>query len=38
MATLTPFIVFGGLLLVAIYMGGKAMDMAAHNRKAQNKE
>jgi len=33
MAELTPFILFGGLLIAAFYMGGVAMDMAAKNRK-----
>ena len=35
MAALTPFIVFGGLVLFAFYLGGAAMDMAAKNRKQQ---
>jgi len=33
MAALTPIILFGVLVVLAIYMGGAAMDMAAKNRK-----
>lgn len=33
MASLTPIILFGGLFILAWWMGGKAMDMAAANRK-----
>ena len=36
MAAMTPIILFGGLFILALYMGGAAMDMAAANRKAQN--
>ncbi len=32
-ASLTPIILFGGLVLCAIVMGGVAMDAAAKNRK-----
>lgn len=35
MASLTPIIVFGGLLVVAFWLGGAGMDMAAKNRKGQ---
>ncbi len=35
MATFAPIIVFGLLLVCAIWMGGAAMDMAAQNRKNQ---
>jgi len=38
MAALTPIILFGALVIVAIVMGGAAMDMAAANRKAQQKD
>lgn len=37
MATFAPIIVFGILLVVAFWMGGAAMDMAAQNRKNQQK-
>jgi hypothetical protein len=32
-ASLTPIILFGGLVVAAIVMGGSAMDEAANNRK-----
>jgi hypothetical protein len=32
-ASLTPIIVFGGLFIFAIYLGGQAMDTAASSRK-----
>ena len=32
-ASLTPIILFGGLVVFAIIMGGIAMDEAAKNRK-----
>ena len=35
MASLTPIILFGGLVILAIVMGGAAMDMAADARKNQ---
>ena len=35
MASLTPIIVFGGLFLCALYIGGAAMDTAAQARKDQ---
>jgi len=35
MASLTPIILFGALVIGAIVMGGAAMDMAAENRKNQ---
>lgn len=35
MASLTPIILFGTLVILAIVMGGKAMDMAAEARKQQ---
>lgn len=35
MASLTPIILFGALVILAIVMGGAAMDMAAENRKNQ---
>jgi len=38
MAAATPIIVFGGLVILAIWMGGAAMDMAAANRKAQKND
>jgi len=38
MAAFTPIILFGGLIIMAIIMGGSAMDMAAANRKAQEKD
>jgi hypothetical protein len=37
MASLTPIIVFGGLVIAAIWLGGAGMDMAAQNRKSQGK-
>jgi len=37
MASLTPIIVFGGLVIFAIWLGGAGMDMAAQNRKSQQK-
>ena len=33
MASLTPIILFGGLFILALYLGGQAMDTAAANRK-----
>jgi len=38
MAAATPIIVFGGLIIFAIILGGSAMDMAAANRKAQQND
>jgi hypothetical protein len=38
MASLTPIILFGGLFLLALYMGGQAMDTAAANRKLNEKQ
>jgi len=38
MAEATPIILFGGLVIFAIIIGGTAMDMAAANRKAQQGE
>lgn len=38
MAALTPIILFGALVILAIIMGGSAMDMAAANRKAQEND
>jgi hypothetical protein len=35
MASLTPIIVFGALVILAIYLGGAAMDSAAQARKSQ---
>jgi hypothetical protein len=32
-ASLTPIIVFGGLFILAMYLGGQAMDTAASSRK-----
>lgn len=32
-AKLTPIILFGGLFLLALYLGGQAMDTAASSRK-----
>ena len=37
MASLTPIILFGVLIVMAIWMGGASMDEAAKNRKAQSK-
>ena len=37
MASFAPIIVFGGLVIVAIWLGGAGMDMAAQNRKSQQK-
>jgi hypothetical protein len=37
MANFAPIIVFGGLLIVAFWLGGAGMDMAAQNRKSQQK-
>lgn len=36
MASLTPIILFGALVILAIFMGGTAMDEAAKNRKQQS--
>ena len=38
MASLTPIILFGGLFIFALYMGGQAMDTAAANRKLNQKQ
>lgn len=35
MASLVPIILFGGLVIFAIIIGGIGMDTAAANRKAQ---
>ena len=35
MASLAPIIVFGGLVIVAFWLGGLGMDTAAENRKKQ---
>jgi hypothetical protein len=35
---LTPIILFGALFILAVYMGGAAMDMAAANRKLNKKD
>lgn len=37
MASFAPIIVFGGLVIFAILLGGAGMDMAAQNRKNQQK-
>ena len=37
MASLTPIIVFGALFLLALYLGGQAMDTAAASRKMSDK-
>lgn len=37
-ANLTPIILFGGLFLLALYMGGQAMDTAAASRKMNEKQ
>jgi hypothetical protein len=36
MASFTPIILFGVLIVLAFYMGGTAMDEAAKNRKQQS--
>lgn len=36
MASLTPIILFGALVVLAIYIGGTSMDEAAKNRKQQS--
>ena len=38
MASFTPIIVFGALLVVAFWIGGAGMDTAAANRKSQQKK
>ena len=35
LASLTPIILFGALIIFAIIIGGAGMDMAAKNRKDQ---
>lgn len=37
MASLTPIIVFGALFILALYLGGQAMDTAAASRKMNDK-
>lgn len=38
MASLTPIILFGALFVLALYLGGQAMDTAAANRKLNEKQ